>query len=238
MLSRARPAMRHAAGPVTTTSVYRSLHPPSWDRGIAQLRKPLRQPPEQRRLQSADGRPPPPTHSEAPATATAWDRPPARARAAIFIDAENVSIGCIAKTLRLASGDQVLAAKAYACFASGAGGGPRGVKRLRQIGLVAVDVSRVSGKNSADIRLCIDAVNLINTMGVDKIYLATGDSDFRHLLDHAREVGVKTCLVTSMLTPTRCLAERADEVHSVTREFSPRRRREGHRPTSAAGKRC
>jgi hypothetical protein len=110
----------------------------------------------------------------------------------------------------LASGDRVLTARAYACFGAGAGGGPRGGGRLRELGIVAVDVERASGKNSADIRLCIDAVNLINTMGLDRIYLATGDSDFRHLLDYAREVGVHTCLVQSSAEPTRSLAERAD----------------------------
>ena len=137
------------------------------------------------------------------------DIPPKRA--AVFIDAENVSKHCIHETIRIARRDRgslVLTAKAYTSPSPGHG---RGRSLMADLGIVRVEVPKLSGKNSVDLRLCIDAVHMINSMRLDKIYLATGDSDFRHLLAYAREMDVSTCIVQCAPRPTRSLIEAADE---------------------------
>lgn len=46
-----------------------------------------------------------------------------------------------------------------------------------------------TGKNSADMRLCVDAMDLFLRVGLRQFVLASSDGDFSHLANHLREAG-------------------------------------------------
>lgn len=128
-------------------------------------------------------------------------------RLALFIDFENIAIGIreakhksfeIALILeRLVEKGKIMFKRAYADW-----GRYNEYKRPfheAAIELVDIPQHRISGKNSADVRMVVDALDLCYTRAhIDTFVLVSGDSDFSPLVSKLREnnryvigVGVK-----------------------------------------------
>jgi len=169
--------------------------------------------------------------------------PPENVSMALFCDFENVALGVrdakyekfdIRKVLeRLLLKGSIVVKKAYCDW-----------ERYREFKapmheasfeLIEIPHVRQSGKNSADIRMVVDALDLCYTKGhVDTFVIISGDSDFSPLVSKLREnnktvIGVGVKGSTSDLLTANC-----DEFifyDDLVRE--PRRRQT--RPSSAAG---
>src|SRR6476620_7753222 len=170
---------------------------------------------------------------------------------AVFLDLENIALGAhdadfpafdIRKVLeRLLLKGQIVVKKAYCDFER-----YKTFKRgLHEAAFELIEIPHVrqSGKNSADIRMVVDALDLCYTKGhVDTFVIISGDSDFSPLVSKLREnakvvigVGVKNS--TSDLLIANC-----DEFifydDLVREEDSKRRaakkRKEGPKPPTAA----
>jgi uncharacterized protein (TIGR00288 family) len=126
---------------------------------------------------------------------------------AVFLDLENIALGArdakypsfdIGKVLeRLLLKGHIVVKKAYCDFDR-----YKDFKRgLHEAAFVLIEIPHVrqSGKNSADIRMVVDALDLCYTKGhVDTFVILSGDSDFSPLVSKLREnaktvigVGVK-----------------------------------------------
>src|ERR1700736_2348428 len=126
---------------------------------------------------------------------------------AVFLDLENIALGAhdadfpafdIRKVLeRLLLKGQIVVKKAYCDFER-----YKMFKRgLHEAAFELIEIPHVrqSGKNSADIRMVVDALDLCYTKGhVDNFVILSGDSDFSPLVSKLREnaktvigVGVK-----------------------------------------------
>jgi uncharacterized protein (TIGR00288 family) len=165
---------------------------------------------------------------------------------AVFLDLENIALGArdakypsfdIQKVLeRLLLKGHIVVKKAYCDFDR-----YKDFKRgLHEAAFELIEIPHVrqSGKNSADIRMVVDALDLCYTKGhVDTFVILSGDSDFSPLVSKLREnaktvigVGVKNS--TSDLFINNC-----DEFiyydDLVRREPSKARRRPASRPPPA-----
>jgi uncharacterized protein (TIGR00288 family) len=166
---------------------------------------------------------------------------------AVFLDLENIALGArdakypsfdIEKVLeRLLLKGHIVVKKAYCDFDR-----YKDFKRgLHEAAFELIEIPHVrqSGKNSADIRMVVDALDLCYTKGhVDTFVILSGDSDFSPLVSKLREnaktvigVGVKNS--TSDLFINNC-----DEFiyydDLVRKEPSKARRRTAARPPAAA----
>src|SRR5881394_1753797 len=133
--------------------------------------------------------------------------PDSDATMAVFLDLENIAIGArearfpafdIGKVLqRLLLKGHIVVKKAYCDFDR-----YKDFKRgLHEAAFELIEIPHVrqSGKNSADIRMVVDALDLCYTKGhVDTFAIISGDSDFSPLVSKLREnaktvigVGVK-----------------------------------------------
>jgi uncharacterized protein (TIGR00288 family) len=116
---------------------------------------------------------------------------------AVFIDFENMGLGFnnrrdrfeITKVLeRLVEKGKIVAKKAYADwsrFGMYTGG-------LHEAAIELVEIPRrgMSGKNSADIRLVVDAIDLAYSKDhIDTFVIVSGDSDFSPLVSKLKELG-------------------------------------------------
>src|SRR6476619_1398213 len=116
---------------------------------------------------------------------------------AVFIDFENMGLGFgnrrdrfeIGKVLeRLVEKGKIVAKKAYADwsrFGAYTGG-------LHEAAIELVEIPRrgMSGKNSADIRLVVDAIDLAYSKDhIDTFVIVSGDSDFSPLVSKLKELG-------------------------------------------------
>jgi uncharacterized protein (TIGR00288 family) len=136
---------------------------------------------------------------------------------AVFIDFENMGLGFnnrrdrfeIAKVLeRLVEKGKIVCKKAYADWSRF--GTYTGGLHEAAIELIEIPRRRQAGKNSADIRMVVDAMDLCVSKGhIDTFALVTGDSDFSPLVSKLREnakvvigVGVKNS--TSDLLIANC----------------------------------
>jgi len=126
---------------------------------------------------------------------------------AVFCDFENVALGVadakyakfdIGKVLdQLLLKGSIVVKKAYCDWERYKAW--KGVMHEAAFELIEIPHRRVSGKNSADIRLVVDALDLCHTKGhVDTFVIISGDSDFSPLVSKLREnnkqvigVGVK-----------------------------------------------
>ncbi len=116
---------------------------------------------------------------------------------AIFIDFENLALGFqgrrdrfdIARVLeRLVEKGKIVAKRAYADWSRF---GPYTVP-LHEAAIELVEIPRrgQSGKNSADIRLCVDAMDLAYAKAhIDTFVVVSGDSDFSPLVSKLKELG-------------------------------------------------
>jgi uncharacterized LabA/DUF88 family protein len=116
---------------------------------------------------------------------------------AIFIDFENLALGFqgrrdrfdILRVLeRLVEKGKVVAKKAYADWSRFA----LYTAPLHECAIELIEIPRrgQSGKNSADIRLCVDAMDLAYSKEhIDTFVVVSGDSDFSPLVSKLKELG-------------------------------------------------
>jgi uncharacterized protein (TIGR00288 family) len=116
---------------------------------------------------------------------------------AIFIDFENLALGFqgrrdrfeIARVLeRLVEKGKIVAKKAYADWSRF---GPY-TAPMHEAAIELIEIPRRSqtGKNSADIRLCVDAMDLAYSKEhIDTFVIVSGDSDFSPLVSKLKELG-------------------------------------------------
>lgn len=117
-------------------------------------------------------------------------------RVALLIDAENVSGTSPEAFVLVAKRYGVLAAsRAYADWSSSAVAGFRRAARTADVELVQA-THYVSGKNTSDIVLAIDAMEIALTGGAEILVVASHDSDFRPLAHRLRARGIRVVLVT------------------------------------------
>ncbi len=116
---------------------------------------------------------------------------------AVFFDFENIGIGLnnrrdrfdINRVLeRLVEKGKIVVKKAYADWSRFAQyTGP-----LHEAAIELIEIPRrgVTGKNSADIRLCVDAMDLAYSKDhIDTFVIVSGDSDFSPLVSKLKELG-------------------------------------------------
>src|SRR6516165_3102933 len=116
---------------------------------------------------------------------------------AIFIDFENLALGLnhrrdrfeINKVVeRLVEKGKIVAKKAYADWSRFA----QYTAPLHEAAIELIEIPRrgQSGKNSADIRLCVDAMDLAYSKEhIDTFVVVSGDSDFSPLVSKLKELG-------------------------------------------------
>ncbi len=158
-------------------------------------------------------------------------RPPENRNMALFCDFENIALGVrdaafdrfdIAKVLeRLLLKGNIVVKKAYCDWARYKEF--KGSMHEASFELIEIPHVRQSGKNSADIRMVVDALDLCYTKGhVDTFVIISGDSDFSPLVSKLREnnktvIGVGVRNSTSDLLIANC-----DEFISYDDLVSPR----------------
>src|SRR5437016_10673256 len=172
----------------------------------------------------------------------------ANATMAVFLDLENIALGAreahhlrfdIQKLLdRLLLKGHIVVKKAYCDFDR-----YKEFKRdLHESAFELIEIPhlRLSGKNSADIRMVVDALDLCYTKGhVDTFVIISGDSDFSPLVSKLREnaktvVGLGVKNSTSDLFINNC-----DEFlyyDDLVRPELPRPRQRAAAPTPVAPK--
>ena len=145
---------------------------------------------------------------------------------AVFIDYENLALGAtpkgggkripatkpdIGKVLeRLVDKGRITAKRAYSDWQRF----PDAVSDLHALGIELTEIPDrpYTGKNSADIRLAVDAVDLCHTKDyIDTFVIVSGDSDFTPLVSKLKENG-KTVIGVGMYDSTsELLAANCDE---------------------------
>lgn len=139
---------------------------------------------------------------------------------AIFADFENVAIGAREARFedfdihlvleRLLDKGKIVVKKAYADWER-----YRGAKRaMHEAAFEMIEIPHVSysGKNSADIRLVVDALDLCWVKGhVDVFVIVSGDSDFSPLVSKLRENGKRVIGLGVKSSTSDLLIENCDE---------------------------
>ena len=111
----------------------------------------------------------------------------AETQLAVLIDFENVGPSHIRWLLdQVSEVGRVAVKRAYGDWSTGKGSGA-----LLELGIEPVQVFRTgsSGKNASDIRLTIDAIDLLHQSPVDVFVLASSDTDFIPLVSKLRAAG-------------------------------------------------
>lgn len=129
-------------------------------------------------------------------------QPDAReSRVAVLIDCDNVSPEMVDHALRfVAKFGRVVVRRGYG-NAGTLGAGRWQAKLIEQAFTPCLQYQYASGKNSADIALALDAMEMLFDEIVDTFCLVTSDSDFAHLSRKLRERGALVCLVGEAKTP-------------------------------------
>jgi uncharacterized protein (TIGR00288 family) len=138
---------------------------------------------------------------------------------AAYIDFENFALGFersrkrfeIQKVLeRLLEKGKIIVKRAYADWTR-----YRDYKQqLHEAAIELIEVPKrgTAGKNSADIRMCVDAIDLAHSKAhVDTFALITGDSDFSPLVSKLKENGKRVIGIGMKDSTSRLLVDNCDE---------------------------
>src|SRR2546423_817632 len=138
---------------------------------------------------------------------------------AVFIDFENLALGFqnrrdrfdIGRVLeRLVEKGKVVVKKAYADWSRF---GPY-TQPLHEAAIELIEIPKRSqtGKNSADIRLCVDAMDLAyNKEHIDTFVIVSGDSDFSPLVSKLKENGKHVIGLGAQDSTSELLRDNCDE---------------------------
>jgi uncharacterized LabA/DUF88 family protein len=109
-------------------------------------------------------------------------------RLAVLIDGENVPAKLATQLFEEIAGfGEASVRRIYGDFSNGRMGGWSGV--LGDFGILPQHFPTVSGKNSSDIAMVIDAMDLLHSGRFDGFCLVTADGDFTRLAARIREHG-------------------------------------------------
>jgi uncharacterized protein (TIGR00288 family) len=143
---------------------------------------------------------------------------PDEPRLALFIDFENIALGATQAKLedfeiqrvleRLVEKGKIVVKKAYADWTAY----KKYKQPLHEAGIELIDIPqrRYTGKNSADIKMVVDAMDLCHSKEhINYFVLASGDSDFAPLVSKLKEnnktvIGVGVRSSTSELLSSNC----------------------------------
>ena len=138
---------------------------------------------------------------------------------AVFIDFENLALGFrngverfeIARVLkRLLEKGKIVAKKAYADWNRFQDYSP--VLHEAAIELVEIPKRGMTGKNSADIRLCVDAMDLAYSKEhINTFVIVSGDSDFSPLVSKLKELGKHVIGLGMVSSTSDLLRDNCDE---------------------------
>ena len=142
-------------------------------------------------------------------------------RLAVFLDFENLALGFdkprggakfeIDKVLkRLVEKGKILVKKAYADWTRFSDD----KKKLHEAAFELIDIPKRArtGKNSADIRLCVDAMDLCyGKEHIDTFVVVSGDSDFSPLVSKLKENGKSVIGLATEGAASAMLVENCDE---------------------------
>jgi uncharacterized protein (TIGR00288 family) len=139
---------------------------------------------------------------------------------AVFIDFENLALGFkgkrdrrfeIRKVLeRLVEKGKLIVKKAYADWADYA----EYKKPLHEAAIELIEIPKraMAGKNSADIRLCVDALDLCYSKEhIDTFVIVSGDSDFSPLVSKLKENGKRVIGLGIKDSSSNLLVDNCDE---------------------------
>jgi uncharacterized protein (TIGR00288 family) len=139
---------------------------------------------------------------------------------AVFVDFENLALGFkgkkdkrfdIQKVLaRLVEKGKIIAKTAYADWAEYA----EYKKPLHEAAIELIEIPKrsMSGKNSADIRLCVDALDLCYSKEhIDTFVIISGDSDFSPLVSKLKENGKRVIGLGMKESSSHLLIDNCDE---------------------------
>ncbi len=139
---------------------------------------------------------------------------------AVFLDFENIALGFrqkknfkfdISKILeRLLEKGKIVVKKAYADWSRYA----EYKHQLHEAGLELIEIPKrqMTGKNSADIRLVVDALDLSwEKTHIDTFVIVSGDSDFSPLVSKLKENGKNVIGLGLQESTSNLLAENCDE---------------------------
>jgi len=139
---------------------------------------------------------------------------------AVFIDFENLALGFkgkrdkrfeIQKVLeRLVEKGKLIVKKAYADWADYA----EYKKPLHESAIELIEIPKraMTGKNSADIRLCVDALDLCYSKEhIDSFVIVSGDSDFSPLVSKLKENGKRVIGLGMKESSSNLLVNNCDE---------------------------
>jgi uncharacterized protein (TIGR00288 family) len=145
---------------------------------------------------------------------------PATSNLAVFFDYENVALGArdakygefdVQLVLeRLLDKGKIVVKKAYCDWSRY----EKAKRPLHEAAFELIEIPHVSysGKNSADIRMVVDALDLCYTKGhVDVFVVVTGDSDFSPLVNKLRENGKAVIGMGVKSSTSQLLIENCDE---------------------------
>jgi len=139
---------------------------------------------------------------------------------AVFIDFENLALGFkgkrdrrfeIRKVLeRLVEKGKLIVKKAYADWTNYA----EYKKPLHEAAIELIEIPKraMTGKNSADIRLCVDALDLCYSKDhIDTFVVVSGDSDFSPLVSKLKENGKRVIGLGMKESSSNLLVDNCDE---------------------------
>ncbi|NWG01921.1 MAG: NYN domain-containing protein [Syntrophaceae bacterium] len=139
---------------------------------------------------------------------------------AVFIDFENLALGFrgkkdkrfeIQKVLeRLVEKGKLIVKKAYADWADYS----EYKKPLHESAIELIEIPKraMTGKNSADIRLCVDALDLCYSKEhIDTFVIVSGDSDFSPLVSKLKENGKRVIGLGMKESSSNLLVDNCDE---------------------------
>ena len=143
---------------------------------------------------------------------------------AVLVDVENVGLNAIPALFeKLADVGRITVKKAYADWSSA--GNRR--DQLLELGIEPIQVFHAppSGKNSSDIKLATDAVDLLYTPPVDTFVIVSSDSDFMTLVSRLRGAGKIVIGAGPEETAPRALVNSCDRYIYLQDPSAAKRRR-------------
>lgn len=140
-------------------------------------------------------------------------------RVAVLVDCDNVSPDIVAHAVKMAAQfGRVVVRRGY--------GNPGTLSGRWQETLVSqaftpcVQFQYAAGKNTADIALALDALEVLFDQRAEVFCLVTSDSDFAYLCRKLRERNAKVCIVGEAKTPD-ALRNASDEFFEWTKPAEP-----------------
>jgi uncharacterized protein (TIGR00288 family) len=123
-------------------------------------------------------------------------------RVAVLVDCDNLQPPILDHALRfVAQFGRVVVRRGYGNSSTLSGGSWRA--KLTDLAFTpCLQYQYASGKNTADIALALDAIEMLFDEIVDTFCLVTSDSDFAHLCRKLRERGALVCIVGEEKTPS------------------------------------